>query len=363
MRRQALIVGGGIAGLCAAISLRLTGWDVQVFEQAPEITEIGAGLQISPNGVKILEHIGVMEGLNSVLFEPEAIEIRMGVSGRPILYLPMKGPADRALGCALYTGAPRRSYHRFKRAAGRATTRRRANWLPCAQLCTLQRRRRGHLVKWPESSGGFGHWSRRHSLEPASSNARTRRAAVYWKLRLARFGARSAARRFGPATFGLHLGRAQKTRRHHLCARGDCCQFCRHRRANHLARGKLEPHRRSARGPGRFRRLGPTRLEDFTTALRCCTNGPCLTEPHCQNGRRAMWCFSAMQPIRCCPQWRKVRCNRLRMPIIWHARLARQRGLLLRPPAPSTMPSALREPAVSNACQPKIYSCFTNQVA
>ena len=54
MRRQALIVGGGIGGLCAAICLRLTGWEVQVFEQAPEIAEIGAGLQISPNGVKIL---------------------------------------------------------------------------------------------------------------------------------------------------------------------------------------------------------------------------------------------------------------------------------------------------------------------
>ena len=88
MRRQALIVGGGIGGLCAAISLSLTGWDVQVFEQASQITEIGAGLQVSPNGVKILERIGVMERLNSALFEPEAIEIRMGISGRPILYLP-----------------------------------------------------------------------------------------------------------------------------------------------------------------------------------------------------------------------------------------------------------------------------------
>ena len=68
MRRQALIVGGGIGGLCAAICLRLTGWEVQVFEQAPEITEIGAGLQISPNGVKILEHIGVMERLESAVF-------------------------------------------------------------------------------------------------------------------------------------------------------------------------------------------------------------------------------------------------------------------------------------------------------
>jgi len=98
MRRQALIVGGGIGGLCAAISLSLTGWDVQVFEQAPEITEVGAGLQISPNGVKILEHIGVMERLNSALFEPEAIEIRMGVSGSPILYLPMKNVSTQRWG-------------------------------------------------------------------------------------------------------------------------------------------------------------------------------------------------------------------------------------------------------------------------
>ena len=98
MHRQALIVGGGIGGLCAAICLRLTGWDVQVFEQAPEITEIGAGLQISPHGVKILEHIGVMEPFESAVFEPEAIEIRMGVSGRPILYLPMKGVAAQRWG-------------------------------------------------------------------------------------------------------------------------------------------------------------------------------------------------------------------------------------------------------------------------
>ena len=73
MHRQALIVGGGIGGLCAAICLRLTGWDVQVFEQAPEITEIGAGLQISPNGGKILKHLGVMEPPEPAVFEPRPL--------------------------------------------------------------------------------------------------------------------------------------------------------------------------------------------------------------------------------------------------------------------------------------------------
>ncbi|MDB2454021.1 NAD(P)-binding protein [Planktomarina temperata] len=46
MHRQALIVGGGIGGLCAAICLRLTGWDVQVFEQ------LALGCKSAPMGLK-----------------------------------------------------------------------------------------------------------------------------------------------------------------------------------------------------------------------------------------------------------------------------------------------------------------------
>ena len=58
MNRKAIIVGGGIGGLTAAICLRQIGWDVQVFETAPSNSEIGAGIQISPNGVRILQEIG-----------------------------------------------------------------------------------------------------------------------------------------------------------------------------------------------------------------------------------------------------------------------------------------------------------------
>ncbi len=137
MRRQALIVGGGIGGLCAAISLRLTGWDVQVFEQASQITEIGAGLQVSPNGVKILERIGVMERLNSALFEPEAIEIRMGISGRPILYLPMKGAAAQRWGAPYIQVHRADLIHSFTRPAGGLAARRRANRMRGPRLCTL----------------------------------------------------------------------------------------------------------------------------------------------------------------------------------------------------------------------------------
>ena len=93
MHSKAIIVGCGIGGLSAAICLRLIGWRVRVLEQATEITEVGAGVQISPNGVKVLEQIGVMPFLDTVLFEPDTIEIRMGISGKKILDIPMKGLA------------------------------------------------------------------------------------------------------------------------------------------------------------------------------------------------------------------------------------------------------------------------------
>ena len=96
MNRKAIIVGGGVGGLTAAICLRQIGWDVKVFETAPLSTEIGAGIQISPNGVKILQEIGVMRLLEESLFEPDSIEIRLGKSGRKLVQLPMKDvAADR----------------------------------------------------------------------------------------------------------------------------------------------------------------------------------------------------------------------------------------------------------------------------
>lgn len=95
---KALIVGGGIGGLSAAIALRLRGWDVSVFEQAPALTEMGAGLQISPNGWRVLEALGVSGHLSKTVFEPQAIEMRLGVSGRKVFSLRMKGYAAKRWG-------------------------------------------------------------------------------------------------------------------------------------------------------------------------------------------------------------------------------------------------------------------------
>ena len=57
--RRALVLGAGIGGLAAACALAGTGHAVEVLEQAPAIAEVGAGLQISPNGVRVLRALGI----------------------------------------------------------------------------------------------------------------------------------------------------------------------------------------------------------------------------------------------------------------------------------------------------------------
>jgi 2-polyprenyl-6-methoxyphenol hydroxylase-like FAD-dependent oxidoreductase len=61
--RRAIVTGSGVAGLSAAVALRLAGWSVQVFEQSPAIREIGAGIFIKDNGLRVLESYGLLERL------------------------------------------------------------------------------------------------------------------------------------------------------------------------------------------------------------------------------------------------------------------------------------------------------------
>jgi 2-polyprenyl-6-methoxyphenol hydroxylase-like FAD-dependent oxidoreductase len=48
------VIGGGIGGLTAALSLRQAGFEVDVFEQAPELTQIGGGINMGPNATRVL---------------------------------------------------------------------------------------------------------------------------------------------------------------------------------------------------------------------------------------------------------------------------------------------------------------------
>lgn len=96
------IIGAGIGGLSAGIALRLKGHAVTIYEQAPKLTQIGAGLQISPNGARVLRALGVMDPLAAMLFEPKAIEMRIGSSGKQVFSLPMRGYASDRWGDGYY---------------------------------------------------------------------------------------------------------------------------------------------------------------------------------------------------------------------------------------------------------------------
>ena len=63
---KVVIAGGGIGGLCAGIALAKTGFEVEVVERAPELTDVGAGIQLSPNATKGLAGLGVLEAIAQV---------------------------------------------------------------------------------------------------------------------------------------------------------------------------------------------------------------------------------------------------------------------------------------------------------
>jgi salicylate hydroxylase len=60
---RAVVVGGGLGGMAAAVALAQAGIDVQVHEQARQLTEVGAGVSLAPNGLRMLERLGVGEGI------------------------------------------------------------------------------------------------------------------------------------------------------------------------------------------------------------------------------------------------------------------------------------------------------------
>lgn len=95
---KAVIVGGGIGGLAAAIALAQKDHAVVVLERAAELTEIGAGVQISPNGMRALDVLGITPLIEDTLFEPETIELRTGRKMHRIFELQMKGLAAQRWG-------------------------------------------------------------------------------------------------------------------------------------------------------------------------------------------------------------------------------------------------------------------------
>jgi salicylate hydroxylase len=96
------IIGGGIGGLAAALSLLRVGIDVHVYEQARALTKVGAGMQVSPNASRILHRVGLAEALAEVGVKPLAWHQRRWDDGRTLLRTPLAQAMEATFGFPHY---------------------------------------------------------------------------------------------------------------------------------------------------------------------------------------------------------------------------------------------------------------------
>jgi salicylate hydroxylase len=97
-----LIIGGGIGGLSAALHLLRAGFDVHVYEQAPRITEIGAGIQISPNASRLLIRLGLKPAMDAAGVFPQAVHQRRWDDGQTLQRAPVGKPIEETFGAPYY---------------------------------------------------------------------------------------------------------------------------------------------------------------------------------------------------------------------------------------------------------------------
>ncbi|WP_338498578.1 FAD-dependent monooxygenase [Streptomyces sp. SJL17-4] len=111
---NAVVVGGGIGGLAAAIGLRRIGWEVTVLERTPALDDAGAGISLHANGIRALDALGVGEAVREAARPQYTGGTRVPGGG---WLARMDGTAlERELGTPI-VGIPRAALHRILRAA------------------------------------------------------------------------------------------------------------------------------------------------------------------------------------------------------------------------------------------------------
>ena len=100
------VIGGGIGGLTDAVALRQAGFEVHVYEQAPELTEVGGGINMAPNATRVLRRLGLGPGLDREGVRPAGTHQRRWQDGRTLQRAPLNPLCEE-----LY-GAPHMTLHR-----------------------------------------------------------------------------------------------------------------------------------------------------------------------------------------------------------------------------------------------------------
>jgi len=104
---ELLIAGGGIGGLATALAARRAGWEARLFEQAQELSEAGAGIQLGPNATRILAEWELLQGeLKHLACTPPWLRVRDGTDGAEL------GALELGLALAGRYGAPYLTVHR-----------------------------------------------------------------------------------------------------------------------------------------------------------------------------------------------------------------------------------------------------------
>jgi len=97
------IVGAGIGGLMAAMALLRANIKVEIFEQTTQLSEVGAGLQISPNVVRLLQRLGLGARLGELAVRPASMELRDWQDNQLIVRYPMGDAIEARYGAPHYT--------------------------------------------------------------------------------------------------------------------------------------------------------------------------------------------------------------------------------------------------------------------
>ena len=106
MLKKILIAGAGIGGLTAGSCLMKAGYDVEIYEQALELSEIGAGIQLSANAMHVLNSLGLGKAIAGLSVRPAAYVFRLHDSGEIIGHFPLAEEHERL------HGAPYNQLHR-----------------------------------------------------------------------------------------------------------------------------------------------------------------------------------------------------------------------------------------------------------
>lgn len=116
--RKILIAGAGIGGLTAASCLMKAGHQVEVYEQAPQLAEVGAGIQISANAQHVLRDLGLGPAIDKVGVRPGAYVFRLHDTGEEIQRFSLAEEHLRLHG-APYTQMHRADFHEILAAKAR----------------------------------------------------------------------------------------------------------------------------------------------------------------------------------------------------------------------------------------------------